>query len=314
MPSLVEQEGVSMMNFGSGGDFFDDDADVSGTTPSAKHVSEVVESLPDVVGDYGEDDDASEDADIVLSHPMPDVFLGMPSFGESFGSIASDDDDEYETDGYPDEEDIDEASDAEGTQGLSEVRRASKKTSITRVVIVSLVGIVGIVLALGAFMLLMKPFGTSSASSQSVSRGQVDEQSVEPSEDADERMDERIDEQPEGAGEQKEESKASKEEPKSGSAMLDEISDTGHGYGVTKLLADPTSATISLRGRIKNLGDDVRKNVAIGVYLYDRDGSVIGVATGLVDRIKPGATAEFVATSDVATSDVANVVLAEVRW
>ena len=294
-----------MMNFGSGGDFFDDDADAQSTTPSAKHIAEVVEPLPDVADVDGEDDVVSEDASAVPSRPASDVLLDMPSFGESFGSIASDDDDdEYdddddtvdddddgldETDGYPDEDGVDEVSDTDGTRDLSEARRASKKTSITRTVIVSLAGIAGVVLALGAFMLLMRPFGTSSVPAQSVSHEQADEQSEEAQEEQ-------------------------KEEPKSGSAMLDEISDTGHGYGVTKLLADPTSETISLRGRIKNLGEDVREKVAIGVYLYDRDGSVIGVATGFVDRIEPGAVAEFVATSDVATADVANVALAEVRW
>lgn len=319
------------MNFGSGGDLFEDgiatgegmDAAYGGETAEA---SAGHEDVDDGVAAQG-----AQDGPQVPAVPLESLMLGM-----SFGLVAGGDedvafdaqgvredegeDDAYETEAAGDDGDDEDAyddafagdaeqayaslDDAYGddpyvagdvwadagdeavTRDLSAAREQSRGRSMTRTVIVSFAGLVGVIVALGVVMLVMRPYMTEPVPEPRPVEANADGQEV--------RQDE--------------------PEARQGTAMLDEIVDTGNGYGVTKLLADDSSESISLKGRIKNLGEELRENVAIGVYLYDRDGSVIGVATGFVDRIEPGEVADFVAKADIATSDVANVALAEVRW
>lgn len=263
------------------------------------------EDVEDVADDIeGQVNDEGEREDVLSEHASSqESYLPMSSM-VNFASLGDDDDDDYDDydpDDEEEDEDVyegDEDGEAAKTTDLSAVKAQAQDgpspksgKSIARIVVSSLAGIAGVACALVIVAFVAGPIAKV------------------PTFDANEPVQVDADTSSDDSGEGDSETKAP--EPTS---ALDDIVDTGNGYGVSKLVADSSSETISLRGRIRNLGKDMRENVALGIYLYDGDGSVIGVATGFVDRIEPGETCEFVATSEIATADVGSVALAEVRW
>lgn len=302
------------VNFGGGLDFdpFADEAEVDKkapeTAPAGDAGAQQVSDAPD---------DVSEDEDDGLDDVDPMAALG--GFGSIVTSDVDDDDDNLSWAGGVEagaDTDATQAPyepyvpsgnhyiDADATGDLSRARDASRKGGIGRSLLMAICGLAGVAVALTVSMLVLQSgvFGgggepePTSATQSGDSGVSVTTGELPPEEDS-------------GVED------ATGEEEAPHDSALDEIVDTGNGYGVSKLVADGESKTISLHGRIKNLTEDVHEAVALAVMLYDGEGTVIGVANAYVDRVEAGEVVDFVATNEnVKTSAVSSVALVEVRW
>lgn len=86
------------------------------------------------------------------------------------------------------------------------------------------------------------------------------------------------------------------------------------GYAINEGVADDSSDTLTIKGELINLTGEKHGPCAVGYYLYDLDGNVLGFANVATDELDAGKVWKFTATSDVPSNVVHRFELADVRF